>query len=422
MMCCNDLIRSHTWKIEMFFKAIVSQAPEMTAVIDPNAATDADYAFLHRLFTEKKQAIISAASETQKSSIKELLDTITQYRRIFSHYLCACITHEDISSYLGMNYSKSDTPATIRITIECNNQLYEHALTATSVELQPIVQKIMDKLNKYEAKTMKKPKKQAEKVDNTVFGKKLEPLMEQQRATKPHLKIPEFLQDCITHLLLKGLCIQRSVLHCLGLAEEGIFKVPGDKKEIDNLKQTVDQGEKIDFTKIKDLHVITGLIKLFLKQIPGSVMTSSLYDMFVILPRTQSPSDYRHKVKNLINELPQANRDVLEAVLHLFWQVSNNATRNTMNATNLAQAISSSLLSARDNTDISTGEANAQISVLATMISDYEFLFQVKDFQRNEHSNNSVGVDRERRGEADSAHVEAENCGAHEIHLHDGTT
>jgi hypothetical protein len=41
-------------------------------------------------------------------------------------------------------------------------------------------------------------------VDTTIFGKPLDFVMAAQKATKPNLKIPEFLQDAFAYIIFKG--------------------------------------------------------------------------------------------------------------------------------------------------------------------------------------------------------------------------
>jgi hypothetical protein len=53
-------------------------------------------------------------------------------------------------------------------------------------------------------KKHKETKEAPEKKDTTIFGKSLEVVMEAQNQAKPHLRIPEFLENAFHQILLRG--------------------------------------------------------------------------------------------------------------------------------------------------------------------------------------------------------------------------
>lgn len=59
-------------------------------------------------------------------------------------------------------------------------------------------------LNKYDQKAKKRLALKPEKVDTSIFGKPLAVVMDMQKMTKPLLKTPEFIQDALQMILLRG--------------------------------------------------------------------------------------------------------------------------------------------------------------------------------------------------------------------------
>jgi hypothetical protein len=101
----------------------------MLTITDPNAATDSDFAFFQNILVGKKKAILQSVEDTtKKNNLKELLDTITQYKHI--------------NNFLGPEY-KNENPATIRLTVESNNQIFEYSLNGSASEMQALVQTVV---------------------------------------------------------------------------------------------------------------------------------------------------------------------------------------------------------------------------------------------------------------------------------------
>ncbi len=61
-----------------------------------------------------------------------------------------------------------------------------------------------------------------------------------------------------------------------GLDKEGIFRVCGDTLEIEYYKQQFDSGEDVVFKEGTDVHVITNLLKLYLREMPEPLLTYEL--------------------------------------------------------------------------------------------------------------------------------------------------
>ncbi len=64
-----------------------------------------------------------------------------------------------------------------------------------------------------------------------------------------------------------------------GLDKEGIFRVCGDTLEIEYYKQQFDSGEDVVFKEGTDVHVITNLLKLYLREMPEPLLTYELVRM-----------------------------------------------------------------------------------------------------------------------------------------------
>jgi hypothetical protein len=62
---------------------------------------------------------------------------------------------------------------------------------------------------------------------------------------------------------------------------EGIFRLSGAAAEIQELKQDFDKGNDVDLQDCNDPHVVAGLLKQFLRELPDPIFTYDMYDNFI---------------------------------------------------------------------------------------------------------------------------------------------
>lgn len=116
---------------------------------------------------------------------------------------------------------------------------------------------------------MEKLQKERDKliVDSTVFARPLEVVINRQKFRNIHLKIPEFIDNAIRALILKG------------ITDGSLFAVTPTEKEhqeaVMTLRNQLNKGEPVDFTK-SNAKVIAMLIRLFLKQLPEPLFPKAM--------------------------------------------------------------------------------------------------------------------------------------------------
>jgi hypothetical protein len=66
-----------------------------------------------------------------------------------------------------------------------------------------------------------------------------------------------------------------------GLEEVGLFRISGDNAVMLETKKRIDAGKSIDFSKMKHVHTVAGLIKMYFRELPEPLLTFDNYDMFI---------------------------------------------------------------------------------------------------------------------------------------------
>ena len=56
---------------------------------------------------------------------------------------------------------------------------------------------------------------------------------------------------------------------CLGMKEEGIFRLAGSKEKAENIRGLIDAGKEASLEEMSDdVHCIAGLLKQYLRELP----------------------------------------------------------------------------------------------------------------------------------------------------------
>ena len=65
------------------------------------------------------------------------------------------------------------------------------------------------------------------------------------------------------------------------MEEEGIFRVNGNARVIEKLKESFEKHGDADLESSEDIFAVAGLLKLFLRELPESVIPESMTSKFV---------------------------------------------------------------------------------------------------------------------------------------------
>ncbi|ODM92399.1 Beta-chimaerin [Orchesella cincta] len=169
--------------------------------------------------------------------------------------------------------------------------------------------------------------------------------------------LPYVLEKCINEVETRG------------LSTEGIYRVSGAVDEIESLK-TLFEKDRIntDLSICSDIHSITGLIKLFLRQLPEPLITEEVFEEFF---REEAGEMNLETVQNLILCLPPAHRLTLKHLLEHLQNVTMEKASNKMNAFNLSSVLMPSIVGP---TNMSFNHLESCTKLLYVMITKFKNL------------------------------------------------
>jgi hypothetical protein len=130
-----------------------------------------------------------------------------------------------------------------------------------------------------------------------------------------------------------------------GLYQEGVFRLCGSKPNIEELKHKIDNDpDDFQFDDTPSiLHNVTGVFKLFFREMPDPLMTFELYFAF-IGAAAGAHEGRKQTIRTVINLLPPENLFILEKICRFLHQIHEHAHSNKMSAANLGTCIGFTLL------------------------------------------------------------------------------
>ncbi|XP_006027352.1 rho GTPase-activating protein 12 isoform X4 [Alligator sinensis] len=165
-------------------------------------------------------------------------------------------------------------------------------------------------------------------IKDQVFGSNLTSLCQRENST-----VPKFVKLCIEHVEEHGLDV------------DGLYRVSGNLAVIQKLRFAVNHDEKLHLndSKWEDIHVITGALKMFFRELPEPLFTYNHFNDFVNAIK-QEPRQRVHAVKDLIKQLPKPNQDTMQVLFKHLKRVVENGEKNRMTYQSIAIVFGPTLL------------------------------------------------------------------------------
>ncbi|XP_072261608.1 protein FAM13A isoform X2 [Pyxicephalus adspersus] len=122
-----------------------------------------------------------------------------------------------------------------------------------------------------------------------------------------------------------------------GMTQEGLFRVNGNVKVVEQLRVKYESGESVTLSEDGDVHSAASLLKLFLREMPDGIISTALLPKFIqIYQESGSDTQRENRLKELIHELPDTHYGLLKYLCHFLTQVVEQHAENKMNIYNLA--------------------------------------------------------------------------------------
>ncbi|XP_036616250.1 rho GTPase-activating protein 9 isoform X2 [Trichosurus vulpecula] len=211
-----------------------------------------------------------------------------------------------------------------------------------------------------------------------VFGCHLESLCKREGST-----VPNFFRLCIDTVDKRGLDV------------DGIYRVSGNLAIIQKLRFLVDRERAVtsdgrylfpeqpgqegrldlDSAEWDDIHVVTGALKLFLRELPQPLVPPSLLPPLREVLALPESEQRLSRVQELIGSMPKPNQDTLRCLLEHLCRVIAHADKNRMTPHNLGIVFGPTLLRPEQETSDPAAHVVYPGQLVQLLLNDFTSLF-----------------------------------------------
>ncbi|XP_034555972.1 T cell activation RhoGTPase activating protein b [Notolabrus celidotus] len=128
-----------------------------------------------------------------------------------------------------------------------------------------------------------------------------------------------------------------------GPSTEGVFRKQCNSKNMKDLREKLNSGLDVDLES-QPVVLLVGLLKSFLRELPGSLLVSELYADWMAALDNEDVQQRATEMNKVVEKLPAANKLLLQHLACVLHHILENADINKMDAYNLAVCTAPTLL------------------------------------------------------------------------------
>lgn len=162
-----------------------------------------------------------------------------------------------------------------------------------------------------------------------IFGVKIENVVKREGLT-----VPSIVTTCVKQVEERG------------MEEVGIYRVSGVTSEVQQLKKLFDKNPiaAAAVAKDSDIHAITGVLKLYFRELPEPLFTDNHYQSFIQTIALQNDEAKEKCMLELLHSLPDGNYYTIIYMIEHLMRIAQRASVNKMSINNLATIFGPTLL------------------------------------------------------------------------------
>ncbi|XP_054479041.1 rho GTPase-activating protein 12b isoform X4 [Anoplopoma fimbria] len=198
-------------------------------------------------------------------------------------------------------------------------------------------------------------------IKDQVFGCSLSSLCQRETTS-----IPNFVTMCIDHVENTGLSV------------DGLYRVSGNLAVIQKLRFAVNHDEKdldLNDSKWEDIHVTTGALKMFFRELPEPLFTYGSFEDFVEAIKCSDYHQRLNSIKDLIKKLPKPNHDTMQVLFKHLRRVIDHGEANRMTTQSVAIVFGPTLLRPETETGNIAVHMVYQNQIVELILLEYESIF-----------------------------------------------
>ncbi|XP_077969468.1 uncharacterized protein LOC120340602 isoform X2 [Styela clava] len=189
-----------------------------------------------------------------------------------------------------------------------------------------------------------------------------------------------------------------------GLHFTGIYRVPGNNASLSALQEDLNnhgvESIRQEDERLRDLNVVSSLLKSFFRKLPEPLFTNELYHDFIQANRRPTAEDRLNSLRRLVHMLPGPHYETLKFLICHLRLIADNCQENKMEVRNLAIVFGPTLVrnTAADNTATMVTDMSDQCRIIESIIEHAEWFFSENSDEAapNIPTQTSVPAEKER--------------------------
>ncbi|XP_010981386.1 protein FAM13A isoform X1 [Camelus dromedarius] len=162
-----------------------------------------------------------------------------------------------------------------------------------------------------------------------------------------------------------------------GLTQEGLFRVNGNVKVVEQLRGKFESGVPVQLGTDGDVCSAASLLKLFLRELPESVIPAALQHRLIQLFQDDRNDAQESSLRDLIKELPDTHYCLLKYLCQFLTKVAKHHVQNRMNVHNLATVFGPNCFHVPPGLE-GMKEQDLCNKIMAKILENYNTLFEVE--------------------------------------------
>ncbi|XP_053317574.1 protein FAM13A isoform X2 [Spea bombifrons] len=168
-----------------------------------------------------------------------------------------------------------------------------------------------------------------------------------------------------------------------GMTQEGLFRVNGNVKVVEQLRLRYETGEPVMLADDTDVHSVASLLKLFLREMPDGIISAGIVPKFIQVYHESGNDTQRvNGFKNLLKELPDTHYSLLKYLCHFLTQVVEHQAENRMNCYNLATVFGPNCFHVASGFEGMKQQETCN-KILERLLEDYTKFFESEHTEKN---------------------------------------
>lgn len=168
-----------------------------------------------------------------------------------------------------------------------------------------------------------------------------------------------------------------------GLSEEGLFRLPGQAKNVAELKDAFNRGEIPELEGNKaEVHSVASVLKSYFRELPEPLIPYDYFEVFLTAARCYEMyvEDGIAAIQKQLKTLPKPNYILLAYLCRFLFEVQEHSEQSKMNARNLAMVFGPNILrSGSEDPQVMMESTNLVTELISILIRKHQLFFPETD-------------------------------------------